>query len=81
MFIQTIETDFMFEEQQKMMLEVYDADDANQLQNLAKQDYIGAISFNLADVLTGKGQELTRKIECDKRKDSGSATIKATEKK
>lgn len=33
-FVEIIEVDFFFEETQKFVLEVYDADDATQIQNL-----------------------------------------------
>ena len=51
-FVQTIETDFFFEEQHKFLLEVYDADDGNNLNDLSKQDFIGSHQFTLHSVVT-----------------------------
>jgi Ca2+-dependent lipid-binding protein len=42
-WVQAIECKFSFEENQQFMIELYDADDGNNLNNLAAQDFMGSL--------------------------------------
>jgi hypothetical protein len=41
--VSAIEAKFSFEENQNFLVEVYDADDGSNLNNLAAQDFIGSL--------------------------------------
>ena len=53
-FVTEIMVDYLFEEQQNMILEVYDADDMNELANLSKQDFIGYYDFKLGSIVSSR---------------------------
>lgn len=57
-WIKNIDVDYLFEEQQNFMVEVYDVDDPNKLMQLNTHDYIGGFKFTLGKVVSSKGQEL-----------------------
>lgn len=44
-FVTAINLDYMFESQQNMIAEVYDCDDANTINNLQKQEFVGSFEF------------------------------------
>jgi len=46
--------DYYFEMQQVFKVDVYDADDATQLANLAKQEYIGSFEFKLGQLCSSR---------------------------
>ena len=46
-FVTEINVDYMFEQQQRFRIDVYDVDNANQIQNLKLQEYIGSAEFDL----------------------------------
>lgn len=54
-WIQGIDVDYMFEEQQNFVVEVFDADDPKNLNNLTIQEYIGSFQFTLGKVVSSKG--------------------------
>jgi hypothetical protein len=41
------------------MVEIYDVDDPNRLNNLNEHDFIGSYKFTLGKVVSSKGQEIT----------------------
>lgn len=57
-FVQPIITNYFFEEQQNMLVEVYDCDDANQMNNFNKQDILGFTEFPLGKVLSSLKNEI-----------------------
>ena len=46
-FVTNLQVDYFFEENQKFLIEVYDADDHKDLMNLKKQELIGSHEFTL----------------------------------
>jgi len=80
-FVTEISAKYMFEEQQSMLVEVYDIDDANQINNLSKQEIVGSVQFMLGTLCSSKNQELVLPIDSSVRKNSGKITIMAEEKK
>lgn len=51
-FVKTIDVAYRFEENQKFVVEVYDADDMNQISDLSKQELIGKAEFTLHQIVT-----------------------------
>ena len=84
-FVQTIEVEYFFEEQQLFRLDIYDCDDANQLHILEKQDHIGSFEFKLGKVVGNRDQCLVGDIEpsqtIKKKFKDAQVTISGTEKK
>ena len=46
-YVQAIEVDYFFEESHQFILEVFDVDDATQVNNLSKQQFVGSLQFTL----------------------------------
>jgi hypothetical protein len=44
-FVKNFEVDYLFEETQTFMIEIYDMDDPSQASNLKAQEYIGSLEF------------------------------------
>jgi len=63
-----------------MRIEVYDADDRENLMNLKKQDYIGGAEFMLHEAIRAQNQTLRITLN-DKGKNTGTIIIKAEEVK
>lgn len=63
------------------MVEVYDCDDATNIDDLSKQQLIGSHKFTLHDVVTQMNQELTADLINPAMKDCGKIKIRAQEKK
>lgn len=80
-FVQSIETEFFFEAQQRFLVEIYDADDATQLNNLAAQQFVGGYQFTMHKVVTARNQELVAELENPARAKNGTVKIKGQEKK
>ena len=80
-FVTAVNIDYFFEEQQNIRVDVYDADDATQLNNLNKQEFIGSFNFQLGKLISARNQEITGQIESSVRKNSGNIKIMALEKK
>ena len=77
-----IVVDYYFEQQQNFRIDVYDVDDANNLLNLQKQEFIGSIEFKLAKLVSSRNQELEAGLENSARKkSSGKIKVCANEKK
>jgi len=62
-------------------VKVYDADDGANLNNFAKQDFIGSYPFTLHKVVTGKNQTLEAALENPRKKLGGRIKITGKEKK
>jgi len=54
-WIKSLDVDYMFEEQQTFLVEVYDVDDPNRLMVLHEHDFIGSYQFTLGKVVSSKG--------------------------
>jgi hypothetical protein len=80
-WVTSIDVDYFFEQSQLMLVEVYDVDDANRLNDLHAQEIIGNFEFTLGKVVSGKNQELTRPIKMVGHKGTPKVKIMATEKK
>ena len=83
-FVTEILVDFKFEEQQKMLVQVYDADDGTSLFDLTKQDFIGEYEFSLGKLVNCRDQELKGELQnqnSNTRKTPGQVKIMANEKK
>jgi len=81
-FVTTIQVDYHFEEQQTFQLDVYDADDMNQINNLQKQDLVGGQKFTLHQIVTKPNQTAAFDlVNALSKKPTGQAKIQATEKK
>ena len=77
-----IVVDYYFEQQQNFRIDVYDVDDANNLLNLQKQEFIGSIEFKLGKLVSSRNQELEAGLENSARKkSSGKIKVCANEKK
>jgi len=79
-WVAAIEARFSFEENQNFMVEVYDADDGANLNNLAAQDFIGSICFTLHKLVAAKNQTIEIELVNPKKK-AGSIKISGLEKK
>lgn len=66
--------DYFFEEQQQLVIEVYDADDANNLDDLTLQQFCGSASFQLARVVGAKNNEITLDLS-EKNTKAGQITV------
>ena len=53
-FVTEIMVDYMFEEQQNFLCEVYDVDDASCINNLQKQEYIGHVELKLGTLCSSR---------------------------
>ena len=80
-FVTEVLTEYYFELQQTLLIEVYDADDATCLGNLQKQEFIGSFSFHLGKLCSSANQELTGPLESSVRANSGQIKVMAEEKK
>jgi len=65
-FVKPIILDYMFEEVQKVRLDVYDAD-SHDLRNLKKHDFVGYYEFLVGDLVTAKGQKVSGQLMNKKR--------------
>lgn len=61
-------------------VEVYDSDD-DQAKNLSAHDFIGALEFQMHEVVTSRDQIMTKPLICQKRGagKNGNITISAEE--
>jgi hypothetical protein len=78
-FVQSIVTDYFFENQQNMLVEIFDADDASQINNLSKQEFVGSTSFPLSKLLTDMNYTVNQPLKTKDGKDAGSLTVTAEE--
>jgi len=60
-FVTKIEADYHFEEQQKLIVEVYDADNQN-INNLKSQEFIGSLEFSPSSVVSQRNQTLKKPL-------------------
>ena len=63
-----------------MKIELYDADDRNDLKNLSKQDFIGTADFMMHDLIRAKDQKLSLQLK-DKSKNTGVAILQVEQMK
>ena len=56
-WVQKIQAEFHFEQNDKYKVEVYDSDD-DKAKNLSAHDFIGALEFTLHEVVTGRDQQM-----------------------
>ena len=63
-----------------MKIELYDADDRNDLKNLSKQDFIGSAEFMMHDLIRAKDQKLLLQLK-DKSKNTGVAILQVEQMK
>ncbi len=64
-----------------MVVEIYDVDNANRLNDLTAQEIIGTFEFTLGKVVSSKNQELIGPVAMVGHKGSPKVKIMATEKK
>jgi len=62
-------------------VKIYDADDGANLNDFAKQDFIGSYPFTMHKVVTGKNQTLEGALENPKKNMGGKIKITGKEKK
>ena len=65
-FVTEMLIDYKFEEQQNMVAEVWDCDDATNLNNLNKQEFVGFYQFKLGTIVSSRNQEVEVAIQNDK---------------
>ena len=53
-FVSEILTDYFFEEIQSFVVEVYDVDDATNLHDLRRQEFIGSHQFKLGNLISSR---------------------------
>ena len=81
-FVTPIEVDFLFEENQKFIMKVYDADDGDKLTDFAKQEFLGQYEFTLHKIVGDPSSQLADTLQnVPKKLKAGSFTIMSTEKK
>ena len=80
-WVTAITVDYFFEKQQDFMVEIYDADDATNLHNLSKHDFVGRTTFTLSKVVSGKNQEFQTQLHEGPRSSGAQVKIMATETK
>ena len=80
-FVQTIEANYYFEETNKYVVEVYDIDDATNVNDLTKQELIGSYHFDLHSIVNSTNQELNSELQNPKIKKCGEIKIVAEELK
>ena len=78
-FVQKINVDFHFEQNEKYKVQVYDSDD-DKSKNLASHDFIGEYIFTLHEVVTGRDQTMTKPLTNKDRKNPGNIIVTAEEK-
>ena len=80
-FVTSFEVDYYFEETQTFLVEAYNMNDAGSADDLKKQEFIGAVEFQLHQVVTAKDQTMEAPIENPARKNNGKLKVVAEEKK
>jgi len=80
-WVQAIECKFSFEENQQFMIELYDADDVHNLNNLAGQDFMGSLQFSMHKLVAARDTTIEIELTNPKKKNAGSLKITGTEKK
>jgi len=81
-FVNEIEVNYKFEENQAFVIEVYDADDMTQLDRLDKQEYIGGNNFTLHQIITSRNQTQSYPVtNIQTKRQSGEVKIHGVEKK
>mmetsp|Transcript_4694 Transcript_4694/g.7999 ORF Transcript_4694/g.7999 Transcript_4694/m.7999 type:complete len:116 (-) Transcript_4694:1445-1792(-) len=78
-WITFIDVDYLFEQQQEFMVEVYDADDATNLLDLSKHDFVGSNKFYLGKLVSSISQEIELKLEGGQKRKGGTLKVMATE--
>ena len=53
-FVSEVSVEFHFEEQQRFLVKVYDADDGTDLNNFDAQDFIGELEINLGKLVSSR---------------------------
>lgn len=76
-----IEADFYFEQSHNYLIEVYDSDDAGNLDNLKNHDFIGSATFTLHKVVSSRMQTYEATLTGSKKKHDASIKITGEEKK
>ena len=77
-FVTQFEVDYKFEEAQEMICEAYDMDDEKNANNLKKQDFIGAVTFQLSQVVSSMDQ--TAQFTIKHQKGNCTLVVSAEEK-
>ena len=82
-FVSTINVNYFFESQQSIKLELYDADDATNLNNLIAQQMIGSYGFTLASLVSKRDQAISTALDSgiQGKEKVGEIKIQATELK
>lgn len=80
-WVMQINVDYYFEKQQTFKLEVYDADDAQNMHDLSKHDFIGRAEFALGKVIASPNQEMMTTIEGGTRSKGAKVKIMSEEKR
>ena len=83
-FIKEIVVDYYFEMEQRFIVEVYDVDDANNVNNLKNQEFIGHYEFVLGSLVSSRNQCVTGSIKNSikgKKNMNSTVTIHADEKR
>lgn len=76
-YVKEIIVDYFFEMHQNMLLEVYNADNADKINNLQAQQKIGEYKFTLGNICARTNQVVKGMIDSDIRDEAGEVSIVA----
>ena len=80
-WVTSISVDYFFETQQTFKVEIYDADEAANLHDLSKHDFVGRAEFTLSKVVSGKNQEFMAELTGGERSKGARVKIMGHETK
>jgi hypothetical protein len=80
-FVTELKVDYHFEEMQNFRVDVYDIDNADEIDDLSKQELIGSFEFCLSDLCSSIDQEIDGDLKNDKIEQPGQIKLRATTKK
>mmetsp|Transcript_31979 Transcript_31979/g.23135 ORF Transcript_31979/g.23135 Transcript_31979/m.23135 type:complete len:131 (+) Transcript_31979:247-639(+) len=79
-FIETVETQYHFETMERFRVEVYDCDNAGNINDLSAHDFIGGLDFTLHEVVTARDSKATKAIINEKKNgETGQIIISSEE--
>lgn len=77
-WVKSFDVQYFFEKQEEYKVEVYDVDDENNLNNFANHDFAGSLVFKVHEVITARGQCLSKALVNPERAANASGVIKIT---
>ena len=78
-WVTKLSTDYHFEQQEFFKIEVYDIDSEDNINDLAAQDFLGSLQFQLHEVVTCIDQTMTKNLVNPKSNVKATVTIIAEE--